>query len=493
MRGIIPRLEFCLVLFFCFLPSLVFGRAKVEEAEQTRQNNEWILCVTNFDMSVLPPNYRIVGEVITRNLVNTIDTVEYRTRVSKEYAYYEGYAWSQARMTAAKALAAKRDERDLLLYRGEPEWRYRRSLKTIDEAIVKLEETLAKTEAEMPLITEEPVFQFTGGNISGSFPEAPPEGGEYQFCRNQKADAFLAGKFIELYGRMYITLRLYTVYTRSFIYEDNIIFSPDDADGAVKEIAGRLMAVLAGSKPAAITVRVEPENTLVLINQTFAGRGEIAAREYPPGKVTVSLSAENYAPQTIETELSAGELTEIDTSLVPLGLSEMNIDVPGKTGVLVYRGAMYVGEAPLTLRLPANQYDYIQVETPGLETAQAVFMSPAIFNTTGDLSLKTKIPPPTGQKRVDKARRQYYWAWGGTWITAALTWMIYGIQTTYTNTYLATPQSVNPSMEMYDQTLALSYTSVGALVLLGVVVAYDFFQLGRYIYISGQDAAPIVK
>jgi hypothetical protein len=493
LRGIIPRLKFSLILVFCLLPSLVFGRAKVEEAEKTPQNNEWILCVTNFDMTALPPNYRIAGEVVNRNLVNTITAVEHRARVSKEYAYYEGYAWAQARIAAAKALAAKRNERDLLLYRGEPEWRYRRSLKTIDDDIIKLEETLAKTEAEKPLITEEPVFNFTGGNISGTFPEAPPEGGEYQFCRNQKADAFLAGKIIELYGRMYISLRLYAVYTRSFIYEDNIIFSPDDADDAVKEVAGRLIAVLAGSKPAAITIRVEPEDTLVLINQKFAGRGEIAVREYPPGKVTVALSAENHAPQTIETELFAGELTEIETTLAPLGLAEVNIDVPGKTGVLVYRGAMYAGEAPLTLRLPANQFDYVQVETSGLETAQAVFMSPAIFNETTDLSLKTKIPPPTGQKRVDKARRQYYWAWGGAWITGALAWMFYGLQTTYTNTYLATPQAVDPSMELYNQTRAISYTSIGALVLLGAAVAYDAFQLVRYIYISGQDTAPIVK
>lgn len=492
MRGIIPRAEFFLIFACCFFPAFVFGRAKVEEAEKTAQKNEWILCVTNFDLSALPPNQRIIGEVMTRNLVDAVNTLERRIRISREYAYYEGYAWSQSRTAAAKALSAKRDERDLLLYRGEPEWRYRRSIKTVDADIKKLEEALAKTEAEMPLIEKNPVFKFTEGNISGNFPEPPAAGGEYRFCQSQKADGFLAGELIELYGRLYITLRLYVVYTRSVIYEDNIIFSPDDAGGAVDEIAGRLAAILGGSKPAVIAVRAEPENTLVLIDKAFAGRGEIAPREHPPGTVQISLSAENYAPQTIETELSAGELTEIETSLVPLNLTDVEITVPGKTGVLVYRGALYVGEAPLTLRFPINQFDYINVETPGLETAQAVFLTPRYLGETNTLALKTKIPPPLGQKRVEKARRWYYWAWGGTWLAGAAAWMTQGLTTTYGDTFRNTPAG-QQSQELYDQAMTLYYLNIGALVLIGAAAAYDIFQLVRYIYISGQDAAPIIR
>jgi hypothetical protein len=474
---------------FCFLPAGIFARGKTEELEKVPQNAEWVLCVTDFNVSSLPPNRRIIGEVMTRKLVDTVNMVDHRIRVSREYAYYEGYAWSQARLTAAKALAAKRDERDLLLYRGDPEWKYRRDLKTINDNIKTLEETLAETEAELPLIAREPDFKFTEGNNTGAFPAAPAAGGEYRFCQNQKADAFLAGEVTEFHGRIYITLRLYAVYTRSFIYEDNIIFSTDDADDAVDEIAGRLIAVLAGSGPAVIAVRAEPPDTMVLINKTFAGRGEVAAREHPPGKVTVSLSAENYSPETVETELSAGELTEIEAALRPLALADVTITAPGKTGVSVYRGAMYVGEAPLTLRLPVNQFDYVHLETMGGESAEAVFLTPEIFNANDTLSLKTKIPPPTGQKRVEKARRRYYWSWGGTWIAGAAAWMISGLSTAYTNAY--NPYRSTP--EMYDQTMTLYYANIGALALVGTAVAHEIFQMARYIYASGQGAAPIVK
>jgi hypothetical protein len=474
------------------LPAGLFGGGKTEDPEKIPQNAEWVLCITNFDVSSLPPNQRILGEVMTRKLVGTINTVDRRVRVSREYAYYEGYAWSQARLAAAKALAARRGDRDLLLYRGEPEWKYRRELKTINADIKKLEETLIKTEAEFPLIDREPVFKFTEGNVSGVFPSPPSAGGEYRFCQSQKADALLAGEVTEFHGRVYITLRLYAVYTRSYIYEDNIIFSADDADDGVEEIAGRLIAALAGSRPAAIMVHAEPADTMVLINKTFAGRGDIAAREHLPGKVTVVLSAENYAPQTVETELLAGELTGIEVTLRPLDLSAVTVTVPGETMVSVYRGAMYAGEAPHTLRLPVNQLDYIHVETGDGKAAEAVFLTPQLFEKSKNLSLKTKIPPPQGQKRVEKARRQYYWAWGGTWIAGAAAWMCYGLSTTYLNTYQS-PQNTNPTYDMFVQTQNLYYINIGAIALAGAAVAYEIFQMARYIYTSGQDAAPIVK
>jgi hypothetical protein len=489
-----PKNRLGLILALCFLPAAVFGRGGTETPEKIVHNSEWRLCVTAFDMSALPENRRIVGEVMTRSLLDAVNAVDRRIRVSREYAYYEGYAWSQARMAAARALAARQEERDLLIYRGEPEWRYRRSLKTIDEAIVKLKEDLAKVEAEAPLVAREPVFQFTEGNTTGTFPAPPGPGGEYRFCQGQKADGFLSGEIIEFHSRLYITIRLYTLYTQSFVYEDDIIFSPDDIQSAVDEIAGRLVAILTGSSPALIAIRAEPEDTLVLINRTFAGRGEIAPREHPPGTVTVSLSAEGHAPQAVETELLPGETTEIEASLRPLELAQVDIDIPGKTGALVYRGAMYVGEAPLTLRLPVNQFDYVHVETPGLETGRMVFRTPNVRDERISLSLKTNISPPAGQKRVDRARRQYYWAWGATWIAGAAAWMSYGLFTTH-NDALKTGDILLGKWndEFYNQTVDWYNISNVSLYVLGAVAAYDIFQLIRYMYISGRDAAPIKR
>jgi hypothetical protein len=343
--------------------------------------------------------------VITRTLVDTFQTLSSRIRISPEYAYYEGFARAQARTTAAKALAAKQDERALLLYRGNANWRYKRELKQIDADIVKLREELARTEAEMPQISQEPVFGLIQANKEGTFPEAPKAGGERRFCQAQKADAFLAGAIREYYNRYYVTLRLFALYTNSFIYEDEIIFSADDINAAVDEIAGRLTAVLAASKSAAVAVHAEPPDALVLINQSFAGRGTVEAREHPPGKIEVEVLADDYQSKTVETTLVPGELTDITVNLQPRQYVEAHFLSQGEGEASVYQGAMYVGKTPLTLRLPLDQLNYISVETAEGLIGKAALAAPDNINQPASFTLRPKIVYTAADQRVEKARR----------------------------------------------------------------------------------------
>ena len=480
--------HFLIIFLFFVSCSFAFASGKKDEVETQELNNEWILCITGFDSSSLPESRKDIADVFMRSLVDVIKTVTYRIRISPEYAYYEDYAWSRSLTQAAKTLATKQNERTLLLYQGEPNWKYRQNLKKKDAEIVLAREAFEKSQAEKPLINHEPVFELSQANISGTFPAAPAEWEEYRFCQNQKADAFLTGTFQEFYGRYYVVLRLYVLYTRSYIYEGEIVFSSDDIEQAVNEIAGRLTAILAGSKPAAIAVNADPENTLVLINRSFAGRGNVQPVEIPQGIKTIDFSLEGYEPMSVEAELNAGELTEISVSLTPLSYGDVNINVPGKSGVSVYQGSMYVGEAPLTLRMPLNRLDYINVSTTMGEKAEAVYFTPLYPDQSYSLSLKTKFPPPSGQKRVNKARKWYYWAWGGTWIAGITAWISYGI---FTSQNSALPNS--SSQEFFDKTNNVYYFSIGAVVATGVAVAHEIFQIARYLYTATGNATPIVK
>jgi hypothetical protein len=513
--------RFFFIIIICSLSLAdIFASGKKEEViDQPLNNGEWVLCVTSFDVSALPASRRVIGEVIQRELAASLRTVDHRDRikVSPEYAWYEGYAWSQSRSAAAKALAAKREERDLLLFKGDAGWRYRKNLKALEVNIKKLEEDLEKAAARQPLVAEEPSFRFTAGNDEGTFPAPPAEKGEYQFCKKEKADAFLAGSVSEYHGRIYISLRLYALYTDSFVYEDSIIFSSDDTTLAVNEVSGRLIAAISGSPGAEIAVHTGNEDALVLINNSFAGQGGVARQEYPPGKVTVEIFSENYESAQEEVELKSGELTEITANLKPLNLLPVNISAPGQTGVSVYRGSMYVGEAPLTLQLPADRLEYVFAETGGGRSSKAVFLvnepipamgragepgpaRPVFLNNlfppkstlegNNDLLLETRVPPPEGQGRVMKARRQYYGAWGGTWITGIAAWLLYGSYTTYVNTY---NYGQNISTGMYeDATRALTayYVSLGVV---GAAIIVEGIQMFRYIHTSGDDSPPIVK
>jgi len=477
---------FLLCSLFSAPCSLLYAKGKTDAEEKKTINDEWLLCVTQFDYSLIKPAQRIAGDVITRSLVDTLKTVSYRLRVSPEYAYYEDYAWRQAVNAAAKALSQKQDERSLLLFKGEPDWRYKSNIKKIDAEIEKLKLALEEKEAEKPLVNNEPSFNLVQANISGTFPEPPKPGGERRFCQNQKADAFLTGSIREFHGRYYITLKLYVLYANAYVYEDDIIFSMDDAGGAVDEIAGRLTAALAGNKPAVIAVNVNPKEAQVLINRNYAGKGTVEGREHPPGKVTVAIAAEGYSPELVETELVSGEVTEINTELTPLLFSNIKISAPGMTGVSIYNGAMYVGEAPYNLLMPIDTLGYFTAEAKGRNAAKIVFTSPDMPDETRNISLKLKTQPPPGQKRVNRARRQYYWAWGATWIAAMLAWGANGIYTSQNDVL-----SNSSSDKFFADTQRWYQISNGTLILLGAAAAYNIFQLSRYLYISTEGATPI--
>ena len=480
---------FFLVCALCCMPSahVLFAGGRADDAEKTAINNEWSLCITAIDNSGLPDTHKNAGDVIIRNLVELLDSVNYRLRISPEYAYYEGYAWQQSKNTVARNIANKQNERALLLYRGEPGWRYRRNLKRIDDDIAKLMESFAEIESEKPLINTVPEFRLSQSNLSGNFPVPPKPGGEHRFCQSQRADAFLAGEIREFHGRYYIRLQLYALYSHSFIFEDDIIFSLDDAGGAVEEIAARLTSVLSGNRPAAVMVQAEPPESQVIINRNYAGRGTVQTREYPPGKITIAVAAEGYSPQTVETELAAGELAEVSVNLSPLVYSDVNVSAVSNFPPLLYMGALYVGEPPLTLRLPIDSLVYIVTETKGGEEAKVVFITPDMPGESLDISLRTKILP-FGEKRVNKARTRHYWAWGGTWIAGITAWITNGI---FTGRNAVLAQS--SSQEFYDATQTLYYVSTGAVVVLGAVAIYELVQMSRYVYTAASGATPIAR
>jgi len=482
------------ILFFLSLNAQLFARGKQEETEVTTQNDEWLLCVTDFDISSLPPEKLNVAGVITKQIVERLNAVSYRTRVSPEYAYYEEYAWSNARSSAAKALSAKQDERSLLIYRGEENWKYKQNLARVNADIEKLRLDFEAVDESAPLINNEPVVKLTAGNIDSSFPQAPAEGGESKFCRDQKADAFLTGTVTDFHGRYYITINLYTLYTRSFVYKDSVIFSHDDLDSSLDEITSRLLLTISGNNPAKITVTTEPEETLVLINKSFAGKGEITQMEYPPGKYTVTASALDHEGLSVDTELFPGEQVEINFQLKPIEYG--NVEILGaSSGGNVYHGALYAGEAPYTLRLPLNIKEYVELVNKDGEDeriGKIVFDTPDNPDPAYRLSLRTKKPQPEG--RVDNARRMFYWSWGLTWAAAITAWVTYQSFVSSNNALeYQYKRTETFDQKFYDDTYRMYNIYQKALIGVFAAAALDAFFVGRYLYVSNRDAASVSK
>jgi hypothetical protein len=472
-----------LVLIFLILAMPLFAKGKSDESEIKTQNDEWFLCITNFNAGSLPEDRINISGVVSRELTDRLQSINYRTRISPEYAYYEEYAWGRARSAAAKTISTKMDERSKQIYMGDPDWKYRQNIVRIDSEIKKLRENLEEIDNNAPRINKEPVFKLTSDNINLKFPDAPEAGRENRFCTTQKADAFLSGSITDFYGRYFLTLKLYTVYTRSFVWEDNAIFSYSDIDSAIDEITRKLIIVLSGNRPAAVAVKAEPEEALVLINRSFAGRGESSLTEYPPGKITVTASAPNYESIALETELVSGELTEINIKLNPI--EYVNTDILGNARNNVYHGALYIGESPLTLRLPANNLEYIEMESVNGRKGSLVFRTQDLAEHAQSVSLNTSLPIKKG--RVDKERRGYYWAWGSQWITGIAAWICYY---SYSEANSAAMYG-NASEKFINDNANLNYFSIGSAIAFGAASLYGIYRMIKYIYISGKDSASV--
>ncbi|MCL2215000.1 MAG: hypothetical protein FWC06_07310 [Treponema sp.] len=474
------RICFKVFLFF-ILCAQIFAAGKQEESVIKTQNDEWILCVTGIDASQLP-SQRNISEIVSRMMVERLNAVSYRTRISSEYAFYEDKAWANSRSAAARALNAKLEERASLIYRGDPDWRYRRNIETIDSEIERLRANLNEIEKNAPNINNEPGFKLFPSNLDLVFPAAPLAGAEYKFCGDRRIDAFLVVSISDFYGRYLLSLKLYTVFTRSYSWEDSIVFSYDDINDALDEITQRLHLVLSGNHPASVAIRTEPNDALLLINNSYVNRDGNITIEYPPGSITIGASAPNYESLTINTDVKGGEQIDIYFRLNPVDYR--NIDILSGSQGSVYHGALYVGETPLTLRLPAGRMEYIEFETPSMERSAVIFQVPEGSDLSQSLTLFPALPPDRGH--VEKERRAYYWAWGGTWITGISTWIAYQ---SYMSADAAIKTANSPTQNFYDSHRTMYYFSMGTAIAFGAVTVYGIYRLVRYLYTANKNAA----
>ena len=480
-------LPFLLLLLFIGQELFAFGSKETEEPAIV--NTEYVFCITAPDVSGLSLSRQITGDTVVRSLAAVFSNLSFRFRGEQEAAYYRDYAWAKSRSDAASALAAKRTERDLLVYRGDPGWKYRKDLKAADDAIVKLEADLAKIDSLAPVAEEKPLFRLTDGNTSGTYPDPPKPGGEYRFCADQKADAFLTGTLSEYHDRIYLKIRMYTLYTRSYSYEDSVLFSSEDLNDAMDEISGRLAAAVSETYQSAILVHTIPQDAMVLVDGAFAGQGEMRKRTHLPGTAEIEVRADNHVPVSFPLELNPGELAELFVNLTPLGFSAFEAVVPGSPGSKVYLGGLYVGETPLTLELPRDEFTYISVETPEGEIGSAVYRDNELVKGNAqfvrhggggrEAVFTTKIPIAPEEKRVDKARRGFYGAYGAFWIILPVSLLTAGVATSYI--------SINHDTALWNG------VNIGANVTWGVSLGVTLFQIVRYLYISRADATPIVK
>ena len=549
------------VLFAVFLTAAfpLFGRGRQEAPPREALNTEFILCITAFDVSALPPAQRALGPILQRELAWDLERIHHRIRGGEERSRYEELAFAAATREAAVRLAKKRAERDALLYQGLPRWKYRKELRRIDTELEDLETAWLRTAAERPLIAEAPRFKLISANSgnAGTFPEAPPRGGEEAFLKATQADALLTGRFRMAYGRIFAEFRLFAR-GASFVHEDSTIFSSEDLQAASDELKLRFLAALVNSEPVRLTVNAGPENARIVVNGRSAKSGETVTM--PPGPVTVSLSADDHQSVVREWEGRDGEETELSVILKPFTMEHLRIVLPG-ADASVYLGARYMGgravedkaaesapdetvktetetaetgtgiagteeaetetaeitgdpdgpaegteETPVELAadtpeetpaetqagffsiyVPAGQYRYIRVDTPGGLTGEAIVRGNDPADEIRVVRLEPRRLPGKDDKPVEVKRRKFYGAYGRFWIALPLAFFINGISQSYAYSY----NSSGGSQTMYDRANTAYYVSIGAWAAAGIFLAESLIRMGIYIHTATEESIPL--
>jgi hypothetical protein len=342
MRKNLIAAAFFAALLFVITP--LFAKGKTDEAERKSVNREYVLCVTAFNVSTLPAGLQVLGPILQRDIARDLERIHHRVRTGGELTRYEELAWMEAVHATANEIAKKREERDNLLFKGYPNWKYKKELKKIDKDIAALEEKYATAREVKPIIEEQPLFKLLAGNTSapGTFPVPPEKGREEAFLRNNKADAFLEGKFRIYYGRLYVEFRIFTR-GASFIYNDSFIFSSENINIAADQIKNRFLGTMINSELVRLVLNADPEDSKIEVNGVIVKKGQVV--ELPPGPVVISVSAEDHFSIKEDLLMEGGE-QELSYELTPIEKETLRIKLPGPNS-LVYSGAMYRGGNPV--------------------------------------------------------------------------------------------------------------------------------------------------
>jgi hypothetical protein len=469
-------------VFFCFLfaAGSLYPRGKAEEPVPV--NTEYMFCITVFDVSDLPPAQASLGPILQSRLASRLDGIDRRVRTGEELVRYEERAYAQARDGVIAQLAAKRKERDDLLFKGFPRWKYNKELRRINKELKELEALFVKMENETIRIEERPVFVLS----KDPFPQPPPPGGEERFLDAQKADAFLSGKLSSYYGRIYAELRVYTR-DSTFVFEDALIFSYEDMNDAADDLASRVEAAVAGTSRSVLTVATEPEEARILVNEKLTANREPVFLN--PGEVSVLVSADGYENFSGSLELVPGEKAETSVVLSPVESEILKLSNPGAK---IYIGALYVGTVPpggdLEISVPEDRYRYINMETEDGRRGEVIVLGEQRTGSQRSVEINPRIVPGKDEKPVEKRRRQFYGAWGRLWVTLPLAFFLDGLARSY-----ATAYNVSGNEDILNRYNTSYYISRGAMIAAGVFGVESLIRLIIYINTANREAVPLWK
>lgn len=476
------------VSILMFVPQFLFGLGKSDMTKQVPklEKSESVIYICDVDVSQMPAELQIAGGRIRSALIQTLTQIKERTRSSVETERYKETLWQEQKNAAAKALAEARTNRDMLFFKGYSKQKYELELAKITATITDLEKKYTHVMEQAPVITEKARLVMHKDMESGNVVPAPERETWKKFCLDRNIDLLITSSLRELFGRWVLSYSIYRSVDDRVLYSDTVAFAPEELETVLPNIASVLYQGLSGGPPGAIKISAQPDSAAIVVHEAVAGRGTSPILEGPPGELSISVTHPGYYPISFTLERTSYELRTASISLSPMALHVFEIMSPNEAPLAVYIDGEYRGKTPFAVELPRGFYSLYLVKDMDGNEQESI---PIILETqTGTLPIPDQYVQFRGEKPVEKARKQFYGAFGRFWIALPIAFLLNGIADTYI-------KSVNygGSQDLIDPATKLYYSAQVAWLITGVFLGESLYRLGYYVYSANKGASPVLK
>ncbi len=479
-----PRFFLCPMVFavFFFSNPAVHGRPAPEKPAAIAMKNEWVLCVAALDSSELSPIERSIAASLGLSLLAAVRAQPSRSRSDEEISVLKDLSWAEVKKAAGTRLAAKRSERDALLYQGLPEWKYAQELEKIETAIADLNRELKKAQETPPEVASLPKVVLAKANQDNQLPPPPGPGAERSYAKKHQADALLTGSVRIFHGRYLVDVRIFDLAQRRYIHEDRTLFSPEIREAAMDDFSRRLGQAISALPLGSLRVQAEPPEALLVLDGVYAGRGSLGPLDKNPGGQELQAHAPGYESSISKIDIREGETASVQLNLRPLAQESLRVATRPE-GAALYRGVLFIGNSPLTVPIRRGIPIVLRGEDDFGFNAQA-----AVFDGGGELRMELLPRELPGSRPVETARRSFYGAYGRFWIALPVAFLVNGLSKTYIDA-----ANHSGKIAVYDDAYRSYYLSLGAWAVAGGFLAESIYRFARYLYTSDTRSIPVLK
>lgn len=471
------------VLFLIFGLSGAHGLGKSEGSGGKAKPlyREWKVFIPGMDFSAPTDTQRLTGWAVLRELRAQAESVPIHHRGSEELEAYRAYAQNAARLEAGKTLADKRAERDALLFKGYPPWKLRQQSSQMEASIRELEQGIQRASSTVPLVEENAEIKIIVADKQGQeYPPPPAPGKEYQYCLDHSVDALLTTAMDFYYNHYRLTVGVYSAILDTYVWREELLFSPEDRDAALGTLGKGLLGILSGKGYAQLSLHANPPTALLSVDGKSVGRGSVDSLVLNPASHTVEIQAEGYVPFSTTVDLQAQEQTDLTCALSPLATEALQIEST-EAQTIVHGGGVYRGRTPLQLSLPVDSLTYLEGASEDGKTTSVVVAGPSKPDMR--VLLKPRSPGADPQP-VETERGKFYSAYGRFWIALPVAFFMGGLATTYINAV-----NYQGNWTLTDSAYRTYYLSIGLYALTATFLAESLYRLVRYVVVSN-DRSP---